>query len=187
MTLALSAVLFGVGANGQVAASTKSGALKPSTVGELDCNGYSPAQKSLRAMTCTDIKGIAGVDNQNTWGGKFYDNGQYIGHDEPDTTFVSSESRLRQQRHLDGETWLRSDRFAHSRDPREGRLALVRAVGGPVVLDGPVRSKLLSASTLHPQLGRQRPDDHIPRRGIGVHGDAVLPAGRRAVHRQREL
>ncbi|MFZ0180919.1 MAG: hypothetical protein WAL84_13765 [Candidatus Dormiibacterota bacterium] len=90
MTLALSAVLFGVGANGPVAASTKSGALKPSAAGELDCNGYSPAQKSLRAMTCTDIKGVAGIDNQNTWGGKFYDNGQYIGHDEPDTTFVSS-------------------------------------------------------------------------------------------------
>src|SRR5487761_134179 len=90
MTLALSAVLFGVGASGPVAASTKSGALKPSAAGELDCNGYSPAQKSLRAMTCTDIKGVAGIDNQNTWGGKFYDNGQYIGHDEPDTTFVSS-------------------------------------------------------------------------------------------------
>ena len=42
-------------------------------------------------MTCTDIKGILGVDNQNTWGGKFYDNGQYIGHDEPDTTFELSK------------------------------------------------------------------------------------------------
>ena len=30
------------------------------------------------------------MDNSNTWGGKFYDNGQYIGHDEPDTTFLSN-------------------------------------------------------------------------------------------------
>jgi hypothetical protein len=41
-------------------------------------------------MNCTDIRGIAGVDNANTWGGRFYDNGHYIGHDEPDVTFLSS-------------------------------------------------------------------------------------------------
>ncbi|WP_129545541.1 hypothetical protein [Arthrobacter dokdonensis] len=41
-------------------------------------------------MNCTDIAGIAGVDNANTWGGRFYDNGYYIGHDEPDLTFLSS-------------------------------------------------------------------------------------------------
>ena len=34
--------------------------------------------------------GHLGVDNSNTWGGKFYDNGVYIGHDEPDTTFLSN-------------------------------------------------------------------------------------------------
>jgi len=45
----------------------------------------------VREMTCTDIKGILGVDNKNTWGGKFYDNGHYIGHDEPDATFLSSK------------------------------------------------------------------------------------------------
>jgi hypothetical protein len=61
----------------------------PATTGELDCNGDSPVQKPVRASNCTDIRGIAGVNNSNTWGGKFYDNGQYIGHDEPDTTFLS--------------------------------------------------------------------------------------------------
>ena len=92
MTLALSAVLFGVGANGPVAqAAAKTGPLVASKSGELDCNADSPAQKSVRLMTCTDIKGILGVDNKNTWGGKFYDNGVYIGHDEPDATFESSK------------------------------------------------------------------------------------------------
>jgi hypothetical protein len=91
MTLALSAVLFGVSANTSVLASTKVGPLVPSKTGELDCNGFSTIQKSVRPSTCTDIKGILGVDNQNTWGGKFYDNGHYIGHDEPDATFESSK------------------------------------------------------------------------------------------------
>jgi hypothetical protein len=62
----------------------------PAKTGELDCNGFSPAQKEVRASECTDIRGIEGVDNSNTWGGKFYDNGEYIGHDEPDTTFLST-------------------------------------------------------------------------------------------------
>jgi hypothetical protein len=42
-------------------------------------------------MFCTDIRGFAGEDNFNTWGGRFYDNGVYIGHDEPDMTFLSSK------------------------------------------------------------------------------------------------
>jgi hypothetical protein len=59
--------------------------------GELDCNNDSPVQQAVRpTMNCTDIRGFANVDNQNTWGGRFYDNGYYIGHDEPDMTFYSS-------------------------------------------------------------------------------------------------
>jgi hypothetical protein len=90
MALGLGAVLLGVTPNSPVAqASTNTGSIKPAATGELDCNGESPTQHSVRAATCTDIKGILGVDNQNTWGGKFYDNGHYIGHDEPDVTFDS--------------------------------------------------------------------------------------------------
>ncbi|MGH9115352.1 MAG: hypothetical protein ACRDWW_05920, partial [Acidimicrobiales bacterium] len=63
----------------------------PSATGELDCNGFSPVQKPVRqSMACTDIRGQAGVANSNTWGGRFYDNGHYIGHDEPDMTFYST-------------------------------------------------------------------------------------------------
>ncbi len=61
--------------------------------GELDCNGDSPVQQSLRiSMSCTDIRGFHGVNNSNTWDGRFYDNGAYIGHDEPDMTFLSSKA-----------------------------------------------------------------------------------------------
>ena len=70
--------------------SGTSASYTPAPSGELDCNGYSPVQKPVRAGECTDIRGIQGVDNSNTWGGKFYDNGVYIGHDEPDTTFLSN-------------------------------------------------------------------------------------------------
>jgi hypothetical protein len=61
--------------------------------GELDCNGDSPAQQALRiSMNCTDIRGFHGVNNSNTWDGRFYDNGAYIGHDEPDMTFLSDRA-----------------------------------------------------------------------------------------------
>jgi hypothetical protein len=70
--------------------SATSASYTPAATGELDCNGDSPVQKPVRAGECTDIRGIQGVDNSNTWGGKFYDNGVYIGHDEPDTTFLSN-------------------------------------------------------------------------------------------------
>ena len=35
-------------------------------------------------------RGIAGVHNKNIGDGRFYDNGRYIGHDEPDVRFLSS-------------------------------------------------------------------------------------------------
>jgi hypothetical protein len=58
--------------------------------GEFDCNGNSPVEKPARAEICTDVRGFAGVDNANVWGARFYDNGTYIGHDEPDMSFLSS-------------------------------------------------------------------------------------------------
>jgi len=60
--------------------------------GEFDCNGDSPVETPTRPQLCTDVRGILGADNGNTWGGRFYDNGNYIGHDEPDMTFLSSRA-----------------------------------------------------------------------------------------------
>ncbi len=61
-------------------------------LGELDCNGFSPTQHRLRVpMACTDIRGFK-QENQNTYYGRFYDNGHYIGHDEPDMTFLSHQT-----------------------------------------------------------------------------------------------
>lgn len=61
--------------------------------GELDCNGYSTVQKPVRHDgACTDIRGFTGISSPNLDNGRFYDNGHYIGHDEPDMTFLSSKS-----------------------------------------------------------------------------------------------
>jgi hypothetical protein len=52
--------------------------------GNLDCNGYSKIQKPLKVYDrCTDPKGYDG--------GRFYDNGHYIGHDEPTVQFLSNK------------------------------------------------------------------------------------------------
>lgn len=50
--------------------------------GNLDCNGYSKAQRPLKAyLPCADFYSTA-------WGQRGYDNGHYIGHDEPSIGFV---------------------------------------------------------------------------------------------------
>lgn len=83
--LLLSALIW-LGAAGTAAA----GPLKPSGFGELDCNGQSTLQTSVnRRLNCTDIRGFS-TWTPNTWNGRFYDNGVYIGHDEPDMTFLST-------------------------------------------------------------------------------------------------
>lgn len=65
--------------------------LKPSHVaGNLDCNGFSTIQKTIMApKACTDVRG-GWMRTKNTWYHRFYDNGHYIGHDEPDMSFFSS-------------------------------------------------------------------------------------------------
>src|SRR5689334_23855059 len=60
------------------------GNVKPHAVGELDCNGLSPIQRPVKpAVMCQDPRG--------SWGGRFYENGHYIGHDEPSVRFLSSQ------------------------------------------------------------------------------------------------
>jgi hypothetical protein len=52
-------------------------------VGNLDCNGYSQIQKSLKPQqACVDFRGA--YDERG------YDNGHYIGHDEPGIGFIST-------------------------------------------------------------------------------------------------
>jgi hypothetical protein len=59
-----------------------SAAWHPSAYGGLDCNGFSPVQKTYRTMMCTEIA----ANDENG----FEDNGHYVGHDEPDLGFFST-------------------------------------------------------------------------------------------------
>ena len=88
MTLSAFALLLGLAWAGGAPAVARaaSPSYTPAARGELDCNGFSTKQQAVRAMACTDLAGTI----KGSWGGKVYDNGHYIGHDEPDTTFLSS-------------------------------------------------------------------------------------------------
>ena len=128
-----------------------------SNKGELDCNGNSPIQQSIHtSAACADIRGFDNEDNSNTWGGRFYDNGTYIGHDEPDMAFLS-----RQPGSGNDVTWTetlsaRPVGSADRREPRSRRRSLVRAVDRAVALDGVVRPQLLPGGSVHAGKRRQR-------------------------------
>ncbi len=67
-----------------VAAQTSPMRVRPSATGELDCNGFSKLQKTLKpTLVCADPR-----TNPTK---RFEDNGWYIGHDEPTVRFVSNK------------------------------------------------------------------------------------------------
>jgi hypothetical protein len=83
LLVAAAAMLF-------IGSATAGSTSTTNATGALDCNGFSTIQQTIKTTgACTDIRGFQGVDNKNNWGGRFYDNGHYIGHDEPDLTFLS--------------------------------------------------------------------------------------------------
>ena len=104
-------------------------------------------QQTLKATgACTDVRGFAGVNNANNWDGRFYDNGHYIGHDEPDLTFLSTRAGSG-----NNVTWTETlARDPSSRPtvdtPGKRRDALVRPLGGAVVLDGALQLEVVSAA-----------------------------------------
>jgi hypothetical protein len=96
ITAPIVGLLFAVAAavvfSGPAAAGSTS-SFRHTPVGALDCNGYSTIQQSVKPTgACTDIRGFAGTHNANLDDGRFYDNGHYIGHDEPDLTFLSNRA-----------------------------------------------------------------------------------------------
>jgi hypothetical protein len=91
VALIASQALLGAGASAAPGApAAASHSVKPKSVGNLDCNGYSPIQKSVsdRKLVCTDIRGLE--RDAAEYHHRFYDNGHYIGHDEPSIRFLSS-------------------------------------------------------------------------------------------------
>jgi len=84
ISLAGSAVALG---SGQPAVS----GIAPHSTNELDCNGFSNTYKSVKpdfGGLCTDPLTPPGT--WSTQATRFYDNGHYIGHDEPSVKFIST-------------------------------------------------------------------------------------------------
>ena len=81
---ALVLAVFTVGAAPAAAGSSATGPVQEhvNARGGLDCNGYSPLQKTFRHLLCTEVA------SNSEYG--FLDNGHYVGHDEPDLGFYSN-------------------------------------------------------------------------------------------------
>lgn len=80
--VALVMITLGVAPAGASPAKPSS-AQQTNARGGLDCNGFSPLQKTFRQLWCTEI---ASNDDEG-----FLDNGHYVGHDEPDLGFFSNK------------------------------------------------------------------------------------------------
>ena len=67
-----------------VAASSAAAGVAPHAIGELDCNGLSTTQRTVKqGLPCIDPRG-PGVS-------RFEERDHYIGHDEPSVRFISSQ------------------------------------------------------------------------------------------------
>jgi hypothetical protein len=78
--------LAGTGAAGAASSTSSTDGVAPNAYGLLDCNGFSPIQKLIKPnMVCTDPRAL--YDGKPA---RFYDNGHYIGHDEPSIRFLSN-------------------------------------------------------------------------------------------------
>ncbi len=81
--LAAGVLAPGVAHGSAPAAVPHSAVFQPRATGMLDCNGLSPKQHPVKDnLPCADPRGGAG--------GRFRENGHYIGHDEPSLRFISS-------------------------------------------------------------------------------------------------
>ncbi len=151
------------------------GGVQPNKLGELDCNGFSGIQKSVKLdLACADPHGSDG--------GRFLDNGHYIGHDEPSMRFVVQPARLGEQLQHDREPATGPGGPADREDPGQGRDALVRAVHRAVDLHHRLRPGLRATAAVHPAVGRERAARQVPRRRRGLRRacSSTRPASRRS-------
>ena len=82
VVVALGAQTLAATATTSTASAGRPAAVRPRAVGGLDCNGLSPIQRPVKnGFMCADPRG--------PYGGRFYENGHYIGHDEPSVRFLS--------------------------------------------------------------------------------------------------
>lgn len=161
-------------------AARAASAVKPKPAGELDCNGYSPIQHPVKPVgtLCAEV---------HSAGGQLYDNGYYIGHDEPTIRVLLDPAGFIDRRHLAADLAARPTQFADSQGAAHGHHALLRIDAGTVVLNGPLRPEVLSLAPLQAGQRYQHASWQLPGRWRGLSRTAVLPARVSPVCRRPQL
>jgi hypothetical protein len=85
---ALLVATLGFSAGPVSATTTSPGEVMPNAWGAMDCNGHSPVYHSIKLFgsLCADPVTVT-ADGERY---RFYDNGHYVGHDEPSVKFIST-------------------------------------------------------------------------------------------------
>src|SRR5579859_1545481 len=81
--------LAGAASAGHTVVHRAAGTIAPSKYNDADCNAWSNKYKAAAPamrMRCTDVLGPLYNGHRQ----RFYDNGHYVGHDEPSVKFISS-------------------------------------------------------------------------------------------------
>ena len=149
--------------------TTAASAIQP--VGELDCNGFSPLQRPVKpgGAICAEVHG-ASPD------GQLYDNGHYIGHDEPTIQFYS-----RRPGSSNNITWVqtlpRDPRALPTvKGPRKDITHFFELMPSLWYSMASVRSQVLSPAALHARQRFELAQRKLPGRRQRLFGAAVLPA-----------
>lgn len=83
------AVVFSLSPTGTTLVNASSGAVAPNATNMVDCHGWSPAYKPVKAGLGGDCADLINVEKDGSTY-RFLDNGHYVGHDEPSVKFISS-------------------------------------------------------------------------------------------------
>ena len=163
-----------------MAARSAAAGVAPHAIGGLDCNGLSPVQRPVKqGMMCADPRGSDG--------GRFVDNGHYIGHDEPSVRFLSSvpgsgnNMSITEKLPADPEA---APTVAHPGRDVTHWFELSLAPWISTTVCDPESAPLLPCN---PALGRERAARQLPGRRRRLRRIAVLPARVRTVRGQHQL
>ncbi|HXM55466.1 MAG TPA: hypothetical protein VOB72_08750, partial [Candidatus Dormibacteraeota bacterium] len=83
------AVVFSLSPTGTTLVNASSGSVAPNATNMVDCHGWSPAFKPVKAGLGGDCADLINVEKDGSTY-RFLDNGHYVGHDEPSVKFISS-------------------------------------------------------------------------------------------------
>jgi hypothetical protein len=87
---AATAVVFSLSPTGAtLAAGPSAGSVAPNATNMVDCHGWSPMYKPVKAGLGGDCADLINIEKDGS-AYRFLDNGHYVGHDEPSVKFISS-------------------------------------------------------------------------------------------------